>query len=163
MKPASTPTGADLRTFRYGLEPYVRTQEWQLDKLHAALGMARRAHDEALQQQRTLEAELRAQAQVLERGFQARRDPAAHRRGLDFLSTLQQRIGRQHEQVQRLRQQLVEAQRACAQQQRKLEGLQDHRAQAANTFVADAQRQDAAERDRDWLSRTAAVPPRERA
>lgn len=161
MKPAREPGQADLRAFRYGLEPYVRTQEWQLDRLQAALGVARRAHEEAVQQQRALQADLMAQAQALGRGFQARQDPAAHRRGLDFLSGLQHRIARHQVQVQLLRRQMVEAQRACALQQRKLDGLHDHRSDAARAFAAEVERKDAAERDRDWLSRSTVVATRE--
>lgn len=145
----------DLRGFSYALTPYLRKQEWQMERLQARMtglqhSLAQAEH--ALQEQ---EASMQAHAAQMRQAMHSRPDPLLHRRGLAFLSGLHARIDSQKQEVQALRAQKADLQAECLAQQRSIDGLLEHRTQALHEYALEAGRAAAAEADRDWVGRLA--------
>ncbi len=150
---ATVSSHVDLRAFNYPLAPYVRQQQWHMDALQTRLAQALKAVADAQAALDALRALLGTQAQQIQHNLNTRPDPASHRRGLAFLAQLQHRIGAQVQQLQMLQAQRESLQADCIAQQRKLDGLAEHRAQAIDEYAAEATRRELAEADRDWIGR----------
>jgi hypothetical protein len=99
------------------------------------------------------EASLHAQAGQLRQSLHSRPDPLVHRRGLAFLSELHVRIDRQKQEVRSLLEQKEDLRAECLAQQRVIDGLLEHRAQALRDYALESERTAAAEADRDWAGR----------
>ncbi len=156
-----SPSQVDLRGFDYALAPFVRQQEWRMERLQQQLAAVQRELASARQQRNTLLANLHAQAGSMQAQLEARVDANAHQRGLAYLAGLRQRIHLQDGEIARLEGDRSRAQADCMAQQVKLDGLEEHRAGELRTFVEEATRREAAEADRDWIGRASlrAVPP----
>ncbi|NEJ40769.1 hypothetical protein, partial [Rhizobium ruizarguesonis] len=60
--PVAVASAVDLRGFSYPLEPYLRKQEWQLERLEGRMARLQQTLTEALAQGRALQAQFDAQA-----------------------------------------------------------------------------------------------------
>ncbi len=152
-RPTTPSARVDLRGFAYALTPFVRQQEWQMESLQTQLVQAQRAVAEANAKLESLKALLHAQAAHVEQGLLKRPDPLAHRRGLQFLAQTQQHIVAQKGSVAALVKEHKRLQAESIDQQRKLDGLAEHRAQAEQEYAEEATRREAAEADREWIGR----------
>lgn len=154
MTRAPSPSShVDLRAFSYPLAPYVRKQQWHMDTLQTQLAHALKDVSAAQAELDASRALLSAQAGQMQHSLTTRPDPTSHRRGLAFLAQLQHRIGAQLAQLQALQARRERLQADCIAQQRKLDGLAEHRAQALDEYAAEASRRELAEADRDWIGR----------
>lgn len=149
----------DLRGFSYALTPYLRKQEWQMERLQARMARLQQSLLQAEQALQEHETSLHAQAGQLRQSLHTRPDPLVYRRGLAFLSELHVRIDRQKQEVQALRVQKADLQAECLAQQRSIDGLLEHRTQALRDYALESERAAAAEADRDWVGRLAMRKP----
>jgi chromosome segregation ATPase len=124
-----------------------------MEALLGRLAQAQRDVAEALANCETLSTNLRAQVDQLQRSLQLRPDPTAHRRGLMFLAQLQNQIKEQEQALQALKERRIALQTECMEQQRMLDGLAEHRADAQREYAMEAERREAGEADREWISR----------
>lgn len=148
------PSGqGDVRGFVYALEPFVRQQEWRMEQIQNSLARVRQDLAEASRQRDALRDTLQGLAADMQRRLGQRPDPQEHRRGLEYLRQLQQEIAGRTAEIDRLDLRRGELQLAVVAQQRKLDGLDEHRAEELEVFVAEAARHAAAEADRDWVGR----------
>ena len=146
-------TSADLRGFAYALEPVRKHRQWQLDASIARLGDLRRELAECDARRDALQSECAAQAQGAGNLWGHRRDPATHGLLLGHLVALLQRKAQAERQAEALTHQINRQREQCAQLQRKLELLDQHRADAVQAYVLDQHRKSAAQADRDWSAR----------
>ncbi|BFO56021.1 MULTISPECIES: hypothetical protein [Comamonadaceae] len=152
---APAPASVDLRGFTYPLEPYLRKQEWQLERLEARLARLLQDIARAVEQGRELQAQFDAQAQQMQQWMQVRLDPRLHQRGLAYLADARRRIADHTRELEALHAQRVALKAECIAQQRTIDGLQEHRADAVRDYALEAVRLAAAEADRDWIGRMA--------
>ena len=96
---------------------------------------------------------LRAQSAHIQQGLIQRPDPSSHQRGLAFLAQLQQRISAHKRSLKALQTERLLLQSECLAQQRKLDGLEEHRTQALHDYATQAAQREAADADRDWIGR----------
>lgn len=143
------------RGFSYALAPYLRRQEWQMERLQARLARQSQGLAQAQAQLQAKQAQLQAHAAQMRQSLQSRLDPQAHRRGLAFLSALHAGIARQNQEIETLQAQKTALQTECLAQQRGIDGLLEHRAGAMRDHAQQAARAEAAQADRDWVSRHA--------
>jgi hypothetical protein len=144
---------ADARGFRYALAPYMKQQEWLMEKVQTELGQAQNHLRELRQSSNSADGALRSQSAHMEAGLQRGIDPRAHSQGLVYLVSLQKTLielkGRIESAQQRQRALLTERLKL----QQKLDGLERHRAQELASYVQEVTRLEAVEADRDWLAR----------
>lgn len=151
--PARAVPRGDLRGFRYALAPLQQRQQWALERLQLQLAEAGKSVMQAqgdLAEIELLHQQAAAAAAWREGG---RIDPSAHRRSLAYLLQLGARATAARQRRDEL---LAEQQRlraACAALQLRLEGLEQHRHEAAAAHVREVARGEATEQDRDWLAR----------
>lgn len=146
-------THADLRGFTYALAPYMRKQEWQMERLENRLALLRQSLAESREQRAALNLDFQSQVSHLQLNWQPRPNPQMHQRGLGFLAKLRGRIQEKDRDVEALCEQKALLQAECVAQQRKIDGLKEHRADAIQEYVNDAARSAAAEADRNWIGR----------
>lgn len=149
----STHRIADLRSFRYALEPLRLQRGWQLEQRRLQLAGAL----QQLQEEERVLTELR---QAHTQGSQAVQhapggplDPGRHARSLTYLTQLQQRIATQAKKVEDRRAAHEQAQRSYFQAHKDQEAVDHHRELALQEHAAEGLRQQAIESDRDWLAR----------
>lgn len=143
----------DMRGFQYALKPFVQQQEWFMESLQRELSKAQFALVQAQDELKAMQTKLEMQSAQIQQALGRRFDPLAHRRGLEFLVKLTHRIQKQHRSLEKLRTEKTRIQAECLTQQRKLDGLAEHRTQAQDDFAIEKVRLAAAEADRDWISR----------
>lgn len=144
---------ADLRRFEYPLEPIRRQRRWQLDALQAELGRVQQELDDAGHAVEVLREQLQHGLEDAARGSAARLDPARHARALGWLVRLRAEMAAAVLRADALRARRDEARMACARQQRKVDVLERHREDAVAAFTREEETREAAEADRDWLTR----------
>lgn len=144
---------ADPRGFTYPLTPYLRQQTWHMERLESRLAQVNRALLAARAEGDALQAAFADQASHLHRLMQPRPDPLAQQRGLTYLAFLQGQIQAQAEEMTRLASQKSTLQTECVAQQRKIDGLAEHRAAAVQDHANELARLAAAEADREWIGR----------
>lgn len=126
-----------------------------MERLQARLAKLRQSIDQAQGELQAKQAQLQAHAAQMRQSLQSRPDPQAHRRGLDFLAALHGRIARQSQEIEAMQSQKAALQADCLVQQRGIDGLLEHRAGAMRDHAQQAARAEAAQADRDWVSRHA--------
>jgi flagellar biosynthesis chaperone FliJ len=144
---------ADLRRFRYPLEPLLRQREWQLESLRARLGRvlgkiesaARKLDDARERYRRGLEHAARELAERL--------DPTTHPRLICWLARLRETIASSEQALADLRAERATVAAACLAHQLKVELLARHRADCVAEFQREEERRLASDADREWLSR----------
>lgn len=147
------PSQVDLRGFSYALSPFVRQQRWHMDSLQAQLARAQRLVVESQKECEVMRASLCAQSAHIQQSLLQRPNPSAYHQGLAFLAQLQQRISAQKKSLQALQAERLRLQSECLAQQRKLDGLEEHRTLALQDYATQAAQREAAEADRDWIGR----------
>ncbi|MFE1574346.1 hypothetical protein ACFIQG_21505 [Comamonas odontotermitis] len=149
----SRPTVQDPRGFVYPLTPYLRKQEWHLDNLERRMSQLQRQIASVTQTRLAIENQCKQQSAYLHTSQQTRPDPTWHRSGLLHLLELRQQLQRRNQELAELaaQKELLQCERIV--QQRKLDGLMEHRSFTLQEHVAEQQRIAAVEADRDWLSR----------
>ncbi|WCM91114.1 hypothetical protein M5C99_11795 [Acidovorax sp. NCPPB 2350] len=143
----------DMRGFSYALVPYLRKQEWQMERLEGQLVKLQHAIAMAKEERRSADAAFQAQAAHLQRNVHARPDPRAHLQGLAYLADMRRQMDVQDREIEALCDQRVQLQGECLAQQRAIDGLLEHRSDAMQHYVQEALRLAAAEADRDWIGR----------
>ncbi|SFD93450.1 hypothetical protein [Paracidovorax konjaci] len=143
----------DLRGFSYPLEPYLRKQEWQLERLEGRLAQVQKQLLSAQESRRSLYLQFEGQARQMLQWTQARIDPHMHQRGLAYLAGVRQRIETQDQEIQSLDARKASLHEEFVAQQRTIDGLQDHRSGALREYAQEVMRVQAAEADRDWIGR----------
>ena len=143
--------------FVYQLTPYLRKQEWQIDRLEHRMSQLKRQIASLTQSRAAIELRSEEQSAHLHVSQQTRLNPALHRSGLFHLLELRQQLQRLDSELAELAAQKELLHSEWIAQQRKLDGLMEHRNSMLQEYVAEAQRLAAVEADRDWLSRRAPV------
>ncbi|MDA8456961.1 hypothetical protein M4R22_19560 [Acidovorax sp. GBBC 3334] len=143
----------DLRGFSYPLEPYLRKQEWQLERLEGKLAQVQKQLLCAQDSRRGLHLQFEGQARQMLQWTRARLDPHMHQRGLAYLADVRQRIETQDQEIQSLHAQKASLHEEFVAQQRTIDGLQEHRSIALQEYAQEVTRVQAAEADRDWIGR----------
>lgn len=143
----------DMRGFQYALTPFVKKQEWHMESLQRQLSKAQVAWAQAQEELKTMQIGLEVHSAQVQQALDKRPDPFTHQRGLEFLVTLRNHIQKQHRTLDSLRVEKARIQSECLVQQRKLDGLAEHRNQAQSDFASEQARHVAAEADRDWIGR----------
>ena len=143
----------DLRGFSYPLEPYLRKQEWQLERLEGKLAQIQKLLLSAQESKHGLHVQLQGQSRQMLQWTQARLDPRMHQRGLAYLADIQHRIETQDQEIQSLDAQRIAIREEFVAQQQTIDGLQEHRANALREYAQEVTRLQAAEADRDWIGR----------
>jgi len=151
--PVAVASAVDLRGFSYPLEPYLRKQEWQLERLEGRMARLQQTLTEALAQGRALQAQFDAQALQMQQAVQNRLDPRWYQRGLAYLAQARCRIDDQDREIEALQARRDALKSECIAQQRTIDGLQEHRTAALRDYALEAARLAAAEADRDWIGR----------
>lgn len=149
----ATSSAVDLRGFSYPLEPYLRKQEWQLERLEGRMARLQQTLSEALAQGRVLQAQFDEQALQMQQAVQSRLDPRLYQRGLAYLAQARCRIDEQGREIESLQAQRNALKTECIAQQRTIDGLQEHRTAALRDYTQEVARLAAAEADRDWIGR----------
>lgn len=144
--------------FVYQLTPYLRKQEWQIDRLEHRMSQLKRQIASLTQSRAATELRSEEQSAYLHASQQTRLNPALHRSGLLHLLELRQQLQRLDSELAELGAQKESLQAEWIAQQRKLDGLMEHRTTMLQAYVTEAQRLAAVEADRDWLSRRAPLP-----
>lgn len=144
---------ADLRGFRYALEPLRLQRDWQLEQRRLQLLREQRQLregelllDELTQShaQASLDAQPHDGAQL---------DPERYARSLTYLALLRQRLVDQELKVELLNKQYKQTQKAYFQAHQNLEAISHHRDLALQEHAAEGLRLQAIESDHDWLAR----------
>jgi outer membrane murein-binding lipoprotein Lpp len=146
---------ADLRGFEYAAEPVLRRRQWELDAAVAALGRETERLAQAKAHERTLRAQLAAR--LAEPGDGARFDPAGRVRMLAWLAALHGRIDDARRIAAQVQAQRDEASAHLRTLQAQVDAIEAHREDAARDFAQAASNRAAAEADREWLARRAAL------
>ncbi len=149
---------ADLRSFRYALEPLRLQRDWQLEQRRLQLA---RALQQWQDEERVLADLKQAHAQgshATQHPPGAQLDPAHLARSLAYLTQLQQRMAAQAKKVEAQRVKHDQAQQAYFQAHKDQEAIDRHRELALQEHAAEGLRQQAIESDRDWLARRITAP-----
>lgn len=160
MNEAST-SRHDMRGFAYPLAPYLRKEQWAMDRLLAQSAKLHKAIAQAQSRCEALTARWKAQSSEVQHNLTRRPDPGTHQRGLVYLADLRRRIHAETLSIQQLEEQRAQLQRDCIVQQRKLDGLEQHRDRALASHAEEASRIASAEADRDWIARVRFREPSE--
>jgi flagellar biosynthesis chaperone FliJ len=144
----------DLRGFRYALEPLLRRQRWRLEAQQLKLAALQQQIERCGASLRALEQTYRQRAEDSVRALVGGFDLVAHQRSLAYLAQLRGEILAGAEQLECLRQQGREQRAACAQLQRRLDLLEQHRADLGAGYLQEEGRRQDNEMDKDWLSRS---------
>lgn len=144
--------------FVYQLAPYLRKQEWQSDRLEHRMSQLKRQMASLAQSRAAIASQTEEQTAYLHASQQARLNPALHRSGLLHLLELRHQLQRCDNELADLGAQKELLQAEWIAQQRKIDGLMEHRTTMLQAHVAETQRLAAVEADRDWLSRRRPLP-----
>jgi hypothetical protein len=154
-RPERLPAHVDLRGFTYALAPFAQQQAWRMEKLRHALTSSQQQLAAALSHLQILQQGFQVQARHVQQGMLSHSDPTAHRRGLAYLAQLRTRMVAQEQELEKLQFQSKQLQAQCTAQQVRLDGLAEHRMQELESYAAELARRQAAEADRQWISRVA--------
>ena len=143
----------DLRGFQYELEPLRRQSAWRLDAARARVAGVRQQIRDAQVELDALRARYREQCEALARSIAQRIDPAVHRHMLSWLARLQSQVHHEEQALQELQAKRDELVVQCLREEQKLDMLDEHRTGCLEQFRLEARNREAAEADRDWLSR----------
>lgn len=147
-------SSVDARGFVYALTPYLRKQEWQLERLENRLAVANRVLVVALEKRSALDENFEFQMKSLRSCMHPQPNPHAYQRGLLYLAHLRSEMKRQDQEIEVLRSQKEVVRAQCIGQQLRLDGLMDHRAIELQGYADNMARLSAAEADRDWIGRS---------
>ena len=144
---------ADLRGFRYDLQPALNRQQWRVDALQARLAAALRAVVDARDAIERRERQLAEVHASLSGSEAVRLEPASRRRALQWLSAERIQISALRADLAHLEAKRAELQAECRGEEAKLESLHQHRSDSQGDYVLAQQRRDAAAADDDWIAR----------
>ena len=144
---------ADLRGFRYALEPLRQKREWELDLLQREVASLAVRVEAAYATLADLHARRMAAAESAARACLERVDPVAHRQSLAYLAQLQGRVVEARRERDALAAEKTEAMARCIAGQQKLELLARNREDALRDYAAEQSIRLAAEADGDWIMR----------
>lgn len=150
---AHTPRAADMRGFRYALEPVVQRHQWELERLQKQLARQQALWQAAQQLQLECQLLYHDQAQALQRKAASLLHPQQHQSTLLYLTRLQAQMVQRTQEISLLQQQRDQLRVQCQRQQHKLDALDDHRGSVIAQFVENQMRAQATEADRDWMMR----------
>ena len=97
---------------------------------------------------------LQAQSEHIQQSLLKHPNPSTYQQGLAYLAHLQHQLVAQRKNLHELQADSARLRAENIAQQRKLDGLAEHRAQAQDTYAAEIIRREAAEADRDWIGRS---------
>lgn len=146
-------TAADLRGFRYALEPLRQRGEWQIESVLSALADVQRRIEEHEQQRRRLVTVAEDQARALTTAGGLQVDASARRCLIEYLASNRAEIARVDRDLDVLRQRLEELSADHAQRRRKLDMLDEDRARAVTAYSRQSEARAANEADAQWLNR----------
>lgn len=147
---------ADLRGFKYALEPLRQMRQWRLDKASADLARARARLQESREAHEGLVRETELQASLARHAWQRLADAAAHAHRLAFLAGLQRAVAQKAREIRVHETDLEAAQARWRECQQEVDMLDRHRKHERNAYRADHDHKTGALADQDWLARTAA-------
>ena len=124
-----------------------------MERLENRLARLRQLLAASRAQRATLGSDFQSQAAHLQLQLQPRPDPQVHQRGLGYLSALQRQILEKEQEIEALCVQKALLQKESLDQQRKIDGLKEHRAGVLQEYANDSARLAAAEADRNWIGR----------
>ncbi|WP_198971509.1 hypothetical protein [Xylophilus sp. ASV27] len=153
MSNSSTSTTADVRGFSYSLAPFLHQQEWRMDKARNELARIQREITAVEAEREQLDAMTQNCAAELQCRFSSHADIDGYRRGLAYLALLRHRVMASQQRHGLLRSRRAELQSEVIAQQRKLDGLERHRADELQVYAQEIERIASAEADRDWIGR----------
>lgn len=146
---------ADVRGFRYPLEPLLRRQGWQLEAAQARLGRATREVSAKRNAIERREEGLRRQDADAARSAAARFDPVHQHRNLQWLAREREAIAAERRELEALRRQRAEIAADCLARQNRLQVIEDHREDRVADYAQEQQGRQAAAADAEWLARRA--------
>lgn len=149
----TSPAQVDLRGFSYPLAPHTLQQQWRMDKLQSQLAKAHAAVIDAQGKLDAMHGVLRTQSEHMQQSLLKTPNPATYQHGLAYLAQLQHQIGIQKQSLDDLREEHARLRAENIAQQRKLDGLEEHKTQSQQIYAAEIIRSEAAEADRDWIGR----------
>lgn len=144
---------ADVRGFRYPLEPLLQRQRWQLEAAQARLGRATREVAEKRAAIDRREEGLRRQDADAARAAAARFDPVQQHRNLQWLAREREAIAGEQRELEALRGRRAEIAADCLARQNRLQVIEDHREDRVADYVQEQQGRLAAAADAEWLAR----------
>jgi hypothetical protein len=141
------------RGFTYPLEPLRVRRRWEMEELQARLGRATRTVGEARVALAAQRRRFREQAAVLASATTERLDPVRQRQALAWLVQTRTAIRASEASLAALVAERSKLARACADKQKQLEAIDDHREECARTFQQEESALQARNADDDWLMR----------
>ena len=143
----------DLRGFDYALEPLRRRYQWQLDALQAGLGKIQKDIRRAETQLGDLKARYLMQSQLVVAVLTNIMDPGRYTRQVHWLAQQRQRIAVAENELDTLCVRRTEITAKCVAQQQRLDAIERDREAHLSDFVCEEQRRLVSEADREWLAR----------
>jgi hypothetical protein len=142
----------DTRGFKHELEPLQRKHEWQLAALDAQLARSQIALRQSKDALHALRTQLQQNLVWARESAQQRFDPQSHQRLVACLVLLDERIQQAERVVHERFLQKQKCQAECNEKRQKIEAIETHRNAALQAFVAERERLQLSQQDRDWMA-----------
>ena len=143
----------DLRGFDYVLEPLRRRYQWQLNALQADLGKIQLDIRHTEMHLGELKARYRIQSQSSVDVLTNRVDPESYTRQVYWLAQQRRSIAAMENELNILFDKRTEITANCVAQQQRVDAVERDREARLSEFVCDEQRRVVSEADREWLAR----------
>ena len=144
----------DLRGFHYQLAPVHQLAQWELDRLRQKLALAQTDYANCETVLSSLKQRYGQVTQLAKDAWISKFNVASHAHALNYLQALQVQIQQKMSELQDLMTVLDAARHSCVEQQRKLELIDTHKADAMTEYAMVQENTLSSEADRDWSART---------
>lgn len=144
----------DLRGFIYPLTALLDKHGWELERLQAQTATAKAKLMQMQQQLKEVAENCSAQHAYLAESVQTRPDPVMHRRALDYLVRARGVVVALEKDVEDAGLEHRKLLDRCIGMHRKIQMLEEHRAEQLQEYVATEQTRLASELDREWSARS---------
>lgn len=144
----------DLRGFHYQLAPVHQLAQWELDRLRQKLALAQTDYANCETVLSSLKQRYGQVTQLAKDAWISKFNVASHAHALNYLQALQVQIQQKMGELRDLKKALEDARQLCVEQQKKLQLIDSHKADALNEFALVQENILSSEADRDWSARS---------
>ncbi len=144
----------DLRGFHYQLAPVHQLAQWELDRLRQKLALAQTDYANCETALSSLKQRYGQVTQLAKDAWISKFNVASHAHALNYLQALQVQIQQKMGELRDLKKALEDARQLCVEQQKKLQLIDSHKADALNEFALVQENILSSEADRDWSARS---------
>jgi predicted nucleic acid-binding Zn-ribbon protein len=148
---------ADLRGFRYALEPLLRKRQWELDGLQAKIEQAAKALERARHEHALLEEEWLQYAQDIRQARSKDVDPHGYMLALRHLTQRRAAADLAEQNVKQLADTKQRLSDEWKEQHMKLDLTKKHKTERLGEYVRVEQNRADSELDREWIARREVV------